>query len=29
MHKTYKTTGTCSKQIEFDVEDNKVYTLNF
>ena len=29
MHKTYKTTGTCSKQIEFDVEDNKVYNVKF
>ena len=29
MHKTYKTTGTCSKQIDFDVEDNKVYNVKF
>ena len=29
MHKTYKTKGTCSTQIDFDVEDNKIYNLNF
>ena len=29
MHKIYKTTGTCSKEIEFDVEDNKVYNVKF
>ena len=25
MHRTYKTTGTCSTQIEFDINDNKIY----
>ena len=25
MHKTYKTKGTCSVQIDFDIEDNKIY----
>ena len=29
MHKTYKTRGTCSVQIDFDVEDNKIYNLKF
>ena len=29
MHKTYKTTGTCSSQIDFDIEDGKVYNLVF
>jgi len=29
MHKTYKTQGTCSVQIDFDVEDNKIYNLKF
>jgi uncharacterized protein (TIGR03905 family) len=29
MHKTYKTKGTCSVQIDFDVEDNKIYNLQF
>ena len=29
MHRTYKTQGTCSKEIEFDVEDNKVYNVKF
>ena len=27
MHKTYKTKGTCSIQIDFDVIDNKIYNL--
>jgi len=27
MHKTYKTEGTCSVQIDFDVEDNKIHNL--
>lgn len=26
---TYKTTGVCSKQIEFNVEDNKLVSVNF
>jgi len=29
MHKTYKTSGTCSTQIDFDVEDGKIYNLEF
>ena len=27
MHKTYKTKGTCSTQIDFDVEDGMIYNL--
>ena len=27
MHKTYKTRGTCSTQIDFDVEDHKIHNL--
>lgn len=29
MHKTYKTSGTCSTQIDFDIEDGKIYNLVF
>ena len=29
MHKTYKTKGTCSIQIDFDIEDNKIYNLKY
>ena len=29
MHKTYKTKGTCSVQIDFDVEDHKIYNLKY
>lgn len=29
MHKKYRTQGTCSVQIDFDVEDNKIYNLEF
>ena len=29
MHKTYHTKGTCSVQIDFDVEDNKIYNLKY
>ena len=29
MHKTYKTWGTCSTQIDFDIIDNKIYNLVF
>lgn len=29
MHKTYKTKGTCSTEINFDVEDNKIHNLVF
>ena len=27
MHYTYKTKGTCSSQIEFDVNDNRIYNV--
>ncbi|MBR6137599.1 MAG: TIGR03905 family TSCPD domain-containing protein [Bacilli bacterium] len=27
MHKTYKPKGTCSVQMDFDVEDNKIHNL--
>ena len=26
---TYKTSGTCSRAIEFEVENNKVYSVKF
>ena len=29
MHKTYKTNGTCSKQIDFDIEDGKIHNVVF
>lgn len=29
MHKTYQTKGTCSRQIDFDIEDNKIYNVKF
>lgn len=29
MHKTYKTVGTCSKEINFDIEDNKIHNVSF
>ncbi len=29
MHKTYKTSGTCSVEINFDIEDNKIHNLEF
>ena len=29
MHKTYKTHGTCSTEINFDVEDGKIHNLSF
>ena len=29
MHKTYKTKGTCSTEINFDVEDNKIHNVVF
>ena len=29
MHKTYKTSGTCSTQIDFDIEDGKIFNLVF
>lgn len=28
-HHTYKTRGTCSTEIHFDTEDNKVYNVKF
>ena len=28
-HYTYKTSGTCSTEINFDIEDNKIYNLTF
>ena len=29
QHKTYYPTGVCSKQIDFDIEDGKIYNLSF
>ncbi len=29
MHHTYKTHGTCSTEINFDIKDNKVYNVEF
>ena len=29
MHYTYKTKGTCSTDITFDIEDNKVHNVHF
>ena len=29
MHKTYKTSGTCSTTIDFDIENNKIYNLKY
>lgn len=29
MHYTYKTKGTCSTQIDFDVKDNKIYNVEY
>ena len=29
MHKTYKTQGTCSTEINFDVEDGKIYNVSY
>ena len=29
MHYTYKTKGTCSTEINFDIEDNKIHNLVF
>lgn len=29
MHKTYKPQGTCSVQIDFDVEGDKIHNLQF
>ena len=29
MHFTYRTKGTCSQQILFDIEDNKLHHIEF
>ena len=29
MHKTYQTKGTCSRQIDFDIENGKIYNVSF
>lgn len=29
MHKTFITSGTCSRQIDFDIEDNKIHNISF
>lgn len=29
MHYTYKTKGTCSTEIEFDVKDDKIYNVKY
>ncbi len=29
MHKTYQTKGTCSVQIDFDIEDGKIYNVKY
>lgn len=29
MHKTFVTSGTCSRQIDFDIEDNKIHNVSF
>ena len=29
MHHTYRTKGTCSSQIDFDIEDNKIYNVQY
>lgn len=29
MHYTYKTKGTCSTHIDYDIEDNKIYNLKY
>lgn len=29
MHYKYKTNGTCSKEIDFDINDNKISNLSF
>lgn len=28
-HYTYKTRGTCSVRIDFDIDDNKVYNVSY
>ena len=29
MHQTYKTKGTCSTKIDFDIVDGKIYNVEF
>ena len=29
MHYIYKTKGTCSTQVEFDIKDNKIYNVKY
>ena len=29
MHYTYKTKGTCSTSIDFDIEDNKIHNVKY
>ena len=29
MHHQYRTSGTCSRLIEFDIEDGKIYNVSF
>ena len=29
MKHTYNTKGTCSKKIDFDIEDNKIYNVSY
>lgn len=29
MHHTYKTKGTCSVKIDFDIADNKIYNVSY
>ena len=29
MHHTYKTKGTCSTQIDFDIENSKIYNVKY
>ena len=29
MHYTYKTKGTCSSRIDFDLEEGKIHNVNF
>ncbi len=29
MHYTYQTSGTCSRQIDFDIEGNKITNVSF
>lgn len=29
MHYTYKTSGTCSTQIDFDIKDDRLYNVSY